>query len=439
MLKIFTYLFLFLPVCFFAQNSFQWISKKDKIVIDFKLVSNLIILPLKINNVELNMILDTGSESSMIFSLPENDSIEFNNVNKIFLKGLGENEQIEALYSVRNTLDLSGYKNQNFPLLIVLNQDINISERLGVEVNGILNSSFFKDKVIEIDYIRKKLSIHKNRDKLKKKKLNKFEKIKTRITKERPYINIDAKINNSEVKLNLLVDIGLSDGLWIFENEKIKSNNNYFEDVLGRGLNGEVVGKRSRVDYAKISNFEFKDALVSYPHSKFFPLFQFTDERNGSIGAGILHRFHLIFDYQENQILLYPNAKFSDPFNYNMSGLEIQHNGVEYFNEKVPLTSPKPNAAQDISEYVFGTENFIYKFNLNPIFEVATVRKASPAGLAGILPGDQIKRINNKNIQRYSLQEINEMMRAEEGKWIYIDIERNNVPIAFKFQLKKII
>lgn len=439
MLKIFTFLFLLFPVCLLAQNSFEWNSKKEKIVIDFKLVSNLIILPLKINDVELNMILDTGSESSMIFSLPENDSIEFNNVNKIFLKGLGENEQIEALYSVKNTLDLSGYKNQNFPLLIVLNQDINISERLGVEVNGILNSSFFKDKVIEIDYIRKKLSIHKNRNNLKKKKLNKFEKIKTRITKERPYINIDAKINDSEVKLNLLVDIGLSDGLWIFENEKIKSNNNYFEDVLGRGLNGEVVGKRSRVDYAKISNFEFKDALVSYPYSNFFPLFQFTDERNGSIGAGILHRFHLIFDYQENQILLYPNAKFSDPFNYNMSGLEIQHNGVEYFNEKVPLTSPKPNAAQDISEYVFGTENFIYKFNLNPIFEVATVLKASPASLAGILPGDKIKRINNKNIQRYSLQEINEMMRAEEGKWIYIDIERNNVPIAFKFQLKKII
>ena len=81
----------------------------------------------------------------------------------------------------------------------------------------------------------------------------------------------------------------------------------------------------------------------------------------------------------------------------------------------------------------------MYKFILKPVFEVATIQKDSPAALAGILVGDKIKRINKKNIQRYSLQQINEMMRSEEGKWIYIDIERKGVPIAFKFQLKKII
>ncbi|RRJ89226.1 PDZ domain-containing protein [Flavobacterium macacae] len=439
MAKRFSFLFLLTPILLLAQNSFEWTSKKEKISIDFKLVSNLIILPVKINNVELNMILDTGSESSIIFSLPENDSIEFRDVKKIFIRGLGETEKIEALYSVQNKLDLSGYKTKNFPLLIVLNQDINISERLGVEVNGILNSSFFKGRIIEIDYIKKKMLIHKNGKKLKKKRLDTFEIIPVRIVKERPYVNLDARINEIDVALNLLVDIGLSDGLWLFEKDKIKSNANYFEDVLGRGLNGEIVGKKSRVDRVQIANFEFKDALVSYPYSKFFPLFQFSEERNGSIGAGILYRFHLIFDYEQNRILIYPNSKFSEPFNYNMSGLEIQHNGVEYFNEKVPLATSKLNSSQNLDVLANGTEKFLYKFILKPVFEVATIQKDSPAALAGILVGDKIKRINKKNIQRYSLQQINEMMRSEEGKWIYIDIERKGVSIAFKFQLKKII
>lgn len=439
MLKRFSFLFLLAPIFALAQNYFEWTSKKEKIYIDFKLVSNLIILPVKINNNELNMILDTGSESSIIFSLPENDSIEFRDVKKIFIRGLGETEKIEALYSVQNKLDLSGYKTQNFPLLIVLNQDINISERLGVEVNGILNSSFFKGRIVEIDYIKKKMLIHKNGKKLKKKRLDTFEIIPVRIVKERPYVNLDARINEIDVALNLLVDIGLSDGLWLFEKDKIKSNANYFEDVLGRGLNGEIVGKKSRVDRVQIANFEFKDALVSYPYSKFFPLFQFSEERNGSIGAGILHRFHLIFDYEQNRILIHPNSKFSEPFNYNMSGLEIQHNGVEYFNEKVPLITSKLNSSQNLDVLANGTEKFLYKFILKPVFEVATIQKDSPAALAGILVGDKIKRINKKNIQRYSLQQINEMMRSEEGKWIYIDIERKGVPIAFKFQLKKII
>ena len=439
MAQRFSFLFLLTPILLLAQNSFEWTSKKEKISIDFKLVSNLIILPVKINNVELNMILDTGSESSIIFSLPENDSIEFRDVKKIFIRGLGETEKIEALYSVQNKLDLSGFKTQNFPLLIVLNQDINISERLGVEVNGILNSSFFKGRIIEIDYIKKKMLIHKNGKKLKKKRLDTFEIIPVRIVKERPYVNLDARINEIDVALNLLVDIGLSDGLWLFEKDKIKSNANYFEDVLGRGLNGEIVGKKSRVDRVQIANFEFKDALVSYPYSKFFPLFQFSEERNGSIGAGILYRFHLIFDYEQNRILIYPNSKFSEPFNYNMSGLEIQHNGVEYFNEKVPLATSKLNSSQNLDVLANGTEKFLYKFILKPVFEVATIQKDSPAALAGILVGDKIKRINKKNIQRYSLQQINEMMRSEEGKWIYIDIERKGVSIAFKFQLKKII
>lgn len=439
MLKGFTILLLLIPFSVFAQQDFVWNSKKDKISIKFKLVSNLVIIPVQINNVDLNMVLDTGSESSMIFSLPENDSIEFRNIKKVFIKGLGETEKIEALHSAKNVLNISGYKNENFPLLIILNQDINISERLGVEVNGILNSSFFKDRIIEIDYINKKITIHKNRNSLKKKKLEKHEKIPIRIVKERPFINLDAKLSDDQIKLNILVDIGLSDGLWLFENKNIKSNNNYFEDVLGRGLSGEVTGKRSRVNNVKISNFEFKDALVSYPYPKFFPLFQFSEDRNGSIGAGILHRFHIIFDYENSEMLLFPNSKFSDPFNYNMSGLEVQHNGTEYFKETVPLADSKPSSGQRLDEFINGTQNFLYKFSLKPIFEIATVQKNSPAAIAGILAGDKIKRINNKNIQRYSLQEINEMMQSEEGKWIYIDVERTGVPIAFKFQLKKII
>ena len=439
MINRFILLVLLIPFGLMAQRDFEWNSKKDKITIKFKLVSNLIIIPVKLNNVDLNMVLDTGSESSMIFSLPENDTVEFRNVKKIFIKGLGENEKIEALHSDKNALNISGYKNENFPMLIILNQEINISERLGVEVNGILNSSFFKDRIVEIDYIRKKITIHKNRNTLTKKKFEKYERIPLRISKERPFINLDAKLSDDEIKLNILVDIGLSDGLWLFENNKIKSNNNYFEDVLGRGLSGEVVGKKSRVNNVKISNFEFKDALVSYPYPKFFPLFQFSDDRNGSIGAGILHRFHIVFDYQNSEMLLFPNSKFSDPFNYNMSGLEIEHNGIEYHKETVPLAGAKPNSGQRLDEFINGTENFLYKFSLKPIFEIAAVQKDSPAAIAGILVGDKIKRINGRNIQRYSLQEINEMMLSEEGKWIYIDIERNGTPIAFKFQLKKII
>ena len=440
MWKILAFLFFLLSGGLSAQGEFEWNSSKNRIAIPFKLISNLIILPIQVNGVELNMILDTGSESSMIFTLPENDTLEFRNLKKVFLRGIGENEKIEALYSDKNKLDVAGYTNQNFPLLLVLNQEVNISERLGIEVNGILNGAFFKNRIVEINYERKLLIIHKGANILEKKRYRKYERVPIKIIENRPYMEVDAAFATTEVNLNLLVDIGLSDGLWLFENDSIKSNATFFEDILGRGLSGEVVGKRSRVNKVRLSKFEFQQALVSYPYAKYLPLLNYSDRRNGSIGAGLIHRFHVIFDFQNNEMLLKPNSKFLNPFNYNMSGLEIQHNGTDFFKETVSL-KPAEGARieQRVDHFVNGSENFLYKFTLKPVYEVAAVQRNSPADLAGIMAGDKIITLNRKAIQNYTIQEINELMQSVEGKWIYIDVQRKGKSIAFKFQLKKII
>ena len=423
----------------FCQDGFQWNSKKSKIVIPFQSVANLVIIPVQINHVKLNMLLDTGAESSMIFSLPENDSIVFSNTQKVKIKGLGSEEPFEALYSGGNTIDISGYKNSKFPLLIVLNQDVNISAKLGIEVNGILNNSFFKNKIIEINYDKKKLTLYEDRKILEKKKIKGYEKIPIRIIKDRPYVTVETKIDDTEMNLNLLIDMGLSDGLWLFENDSIKIKTANFEDNLGKGLSGTIIGKRSRVNHISISNFDFSEALVSYPYKEYFPKMGSADGRNGSLGGGIFHRFSVIFDYQKKQMFLKPNAKFSDPFNYNMSGMEIQHNGIEFVKEIMRSTDNKTNATEDVSHLIKGGGSLLYKFSLKPVFEISTVRKNSPAHLAGILPGDKITKINNKNIHRFTLQKITELLQSQEGKWIYIDVIRNGYEISFKFQLQKII
>lgn len=422
----------------FGQGIFKWNSKKDKIEIPFQLTMNLIVLPIELNNVKLNMLLDTGAENSMIFSLPVNDSLHFDTTKKLKIKGLGSDEEIDALYSSNNHLNILGYENKEFPILIILNQEVNISSRLGIEVNGILNSSFFQNRLIEIDYIKKKLVLHKSRDFLSKRKIKKYTSIPLKIIKKRPYVDIETKIEDVEMNLNLLVDLGLSDGLWLFENDKIKIKPLNFEDILGRGLNGYVLGKKSRVDIVKISNYQFKDALVSYPYKNFLPTFGISQGRNGSIGGGLLYRFNVIFDFEERQLLLKPNSKFSESFNYNMSGMEVQHNGIQFVEETVTMKTADENASR-VDNYVNGNRNYFYRFTLKPVFEIATIRKNSPADLTGLLESDKIIRINKKKIYQYSLQQINELFQSEEGKWIYIDIERNGVPIAFKFQLKKII
>jgi len=439
-LRLLVLCLLVVPCSFFAQEGFQWNSNKNKIEIPFQHIYNLIIIPVEINNVKLNMLLDTGADNSMIFSLPENDSIQLKNHKKVKVRGIGSEEIIEALLSVDNKIKISSYEDNKFPILIVLDQDVNFSSRLGIPVNGVIGYSFFKEYPIEINYQKKIVTIHKTREFLKKKKFKRYLKHAIQVIDKRPYIDVETKIEEDTLDLKLLIDIGLGDGLWLFENKKIKAGNNYFEDILGRGLNGLIIGKKSRVKTVKVADFTLNEALVSYPEEVYFPKIGIIEGRNGSIGGEILHRFNVVLDYQEQFIYLKKNSKFKKPFNYNMSGIVVQHNGVEFVQEAIRLET-KSNYGLKVNEGLdnFNESNFRYKFSLKPVFEIASVRSGSPADLAGIQPGDKIVRINKKKTHGYTIQKISDLLQSEEGKWIYMDVERNSKIIAFKFQLKKIL
>lgn len=434
-MKIKIYIFLSLLFSFpvVGQEGFFWNSNKNRIEVPFQYVFNLIVVPVEINNVKLNMLLDSGSEQSIIFSLPENDSLQFKNTKKIFARGLGLDDSIEGLHSQNNTANINGYKNSDFKLLIILNQDINFSPRLGIPVHGILGYSFFQNNIIEINYEKNKVFIYKNRKILEKRRIKKYVSLPLKVRGNRPYINVETHIGKDSLDLDLLVDVGLSDGLWLFENDKIKCQEAFFESSLGIGFSGEIKGKKSRVDAIEFAGFKLKKPLVSYPYPEYLKKIISSEKRNGSIGNEVLHRFNIFFDNQGKQILLKKNSKFYKDFNYNMSGLTVEHTGIEYVPELVRLSTSTTNSSFNSSG------DFKYNFVLKKLFEVATVNENSPAALAGILPNDKIIKINGIKAYEYSLQNINELMQSEEGKWIYMDVERSGKRIAFKFQLKKIL
>ena len=149
--------FIVISINVFSQS--KWNSKKDKIVIPFELTHNLIIVDVEINDVKLNMLLDTGSDKSILFSFPENDSIFFYNTRKIKINGLGNGESLEALISNDNIFKVNEYVDKNFQILLITDQNINLVNKLGVPINGIIGSTFFKDFFVEINYQKKKINL----------------------------------------------------------------------------------------------------------------------------------------------------------------------------------------------------------------------------------------------------------------------------------------
>lgn len=444
-IKLLNLLFIFL-ISISSHCQSKWNSEKDKIVIPFELTHNLIIVEAEINNVKLNMLLDTGSDKSILFSFPENDSILFYETKKVKINGLGNGEYLEAYVSNNNKLRVKEYNDENFQILLITDQNINLVNKLGIPINGIIGASFFKDFLVEINYQKKKIFIHKYAERILLKKEKKYISKNIEIIGDKPYLYVLSNLNgDANMNFKLLVDTGLGDGLWLFENDSINCKQKYIKDILGRGLGGDIEGKKSRVELLDLNGFILNDALVSYPDSLSFNQLDITKGRNGSLGGEIMKRFNWFLDYNNKKFYFKKNKYFNEPFNYNMSGIEVQHIGLTWISEKVGFSQIQPgyNTNTNITSsnrFVFDSSaEFKYKFELKPVFEIYAVRKDSPAYYAGLKIGDKIIKINGKKAFDYTIQKITNLFQSEEGKTIKIEIERNGVKMDFKFKLQKIL
>src|SRR5690606_19906061 len=83
-----------------------------------------------------------------------------------------------------------------------------------------------------------------------------------------------------------------------------------------------------------ISDFNLKDVNVAFPDSSAINLARKFKERNGSVAGEILKRFNMIIDYNDSKITLKKNKNFKLPFQYNMSGVVIEQDGMRVVMEK---------------------------------------------------------------------------------------------------------
>lgn len=426
----------------FGQDGFVFDKGVEKVTVPLVLINNLVFIPIKVNGVELNFLLDTGVEETILFSLEDNPEVTFFNTEKITLRGLGSEEAIEGLKTTNNILELDGMKSYHQLIYVILDQSFNLSSQIGIPVNGIIGYQFFKDNLVRIDYASKKVFIYKNDDANRKKLEKKFKVTPITVERFKPYLMGDVFMTENPVKVKLLIDIGNSDSVWLFQNisEKIKVPSKNFEDFLGKGFSGDVEGRRARISEFSFDNYDFKNPIVAFPDSSSIKSVRMVKDRVGSVGGEILKRFSVVFDYQNEKLYLRKNSYYEDPFSYNKSGIEIKHNGLQWVQETVKLeTVPIVGAITFDSSGKNVTNDFKYKFRLKPVYEIANIRKNSPAAESGLRVGDIIIKVNKMPVYQYSLQKLNEMFKSEDDKWIYLEVERNNQIFKFAFQLHDVL
>jgi hypothetical protein len=376
----------------------------------FELRANLIVVKTLVDQSDtLNFILDSGVQSIIILDSALRTRLHTKIGREIIISGIGESPPFTAFVSLGHTIKISGLIAYSQNIVLLQENFLNLSEYLGIPVHGIIGSDLFSRFHVEIDYSTSMLTfIEPSKYKYKK---HKGTAIPLLLDRTKPYIQLTKlKNNGKEIEnINLVVDTGGAHSL-LLNGEVIPEDlvpEKLTDGHLGRGLNGNIEGKLGRMDLLQVGNYHFKDVIATFPDSVVFDskITHATATRHGSIGGEILKRFIVGLNYQQGLLVLKPIKKeIKKPFEADMSGLELRATGKDYRT-----------------------------------FEIFSVIQNSPAGEAGLLPGDKIMVINNKLANLMTINELYGLFSKKEGKKIEIVVLRNHALLSFEFVLRKII
>lgn len=424
----------------YGQGLFKLTDDKPQ-SFNFELVNHIVLVPVTINGIEFSFLLDTGVKETILFANTE-DSLYLRNQNKIKFYGIGIEDGIDGIISTGNTVNVGGIAVDSLHWLYVIQgDDLDISNDIGVGINGILGSKFFNSFPLKIDYIKSRITIYPHQYDYSK-EVRRYSEIPIEVEGDRPYIQADMQIDNDWIKGKMLMDMGNTDALMLFAfllpDFSIKEP--YVEEYIGRGFNGAIYGKRNRIRKASLQGIELNYPIVAYPNSNAVYMAKLAKERIGSIGNQTLQRFHVFMDYGNERVYLKKNKLFRRPFLLNMAGMDLKHDGMIWTQEQVVIKESKPERGglspkdQGITINL-NNDKLQYKFILKPSYKISGLRKNSPAALAGVQAGDTLLKINGINAGNLSLSKILDKLQSRPGDEIRLVLQRGEEKIHVRFRL----
>ncbi|MEZ4827721.1 MAG: aspartyl protease family protein [Bacteroidia bacterium] len=377
---------------------FSFIHNVDVVKIPIEVQHNIILIPVRVNgSFEMNFILDTGVRTTILTEPMVAGFLALDTLETISVKGLGAGNTIQAALARDVSMELPGLKGHGINLIILPEGVISYSGIFGKPVYGIIGFEVFRQFVVEINYQQKYVKLY---NPFKYKPHRKSTAIPIELKKSKPYVTAALTDHaGNRVQSQWLVDTGASQAVSLFDDD-LPLPEPSVEAYLGMGLNGSVFGKLGRVREFSLGEFRFYDVIAGYPEASSISVIDTMDVWYGNLGAEIISRFHVAFDYTRGYMYLRKNSLYKNDFFYNISGLELVTLGNNY------------------DQYI-----------------ISYVRPNSPAEEAGIEVNDQIVGINGFTAEQLDIDELYGTLSRQNGKVISLKLRRQEKIVKVKFRL----
>ncbi|GAB3864236.1 hypothetical protein GCM10028824_01530 [Hymenobacter segetis] len=367
-------------------------GKHHQATLDFQVQRNLLVVKMRLNGAgPFNFLLDSGVGMSIITSPQLADSLRLHRKDYFRVVGMGGTDTGLLAYQTDSVrVELPGVVAPRMSWLVMSEDVLNLSGYVGVPISGILGSELFRSFVVAIHSETTTLVLTDPAT-YRAPRGKRWSSLPLSLENNKAYFTVPVQLNDTlTMPLKLVLDTGASHALSLEldSDPRMTGPARRLPTDLGRGLSGTVQGFLGRVPTLHLGRYTLHSVLTSFPDAS--DVHRRIDvPRNGNIGYELLKRFALVIDYPHRRLLLRPNAKFREPFEHDMSGIDLLATGEDYRR-----------------------------------FLILQVMPDSPAATAGIEANEELLSVNFLPANTFSLTQLDRMLHSEDGRVLLLVLRR---------------
>lgn len=367
--------------------------------VPFRIEMNKIIIPLRVNGSEpLDFVFDTGAASAVMLDVEAASAIDFEVFGQAHIQGAGHGGDVPPADVAGNvTYDVGGLSLSGAQLVVMRGEGL----LGGTHWQGIVGRQFLDALVVEIDWQKETLRFA---DPERFEAPAKAKALPLERQNGHSFVDAELVLGDGPVQpVRLVIDSGAFHALALDERRFDAIPGPRIEDAkLGRGINGVIRGSIARVGELRLAGFSLGNVITRFPDAELADII--TSGSDGNLGAEVLRRFVVTFDYSRSQMLLQPTDALGDPFLFSTVGLAIH-----------------PSFTDDGAAVVD---------DLYP---------DSPATRAGLEEGDEIVSIDGRSPEAIGKESILTLFEQEPGTHLELELRRDGKIRAVRLTAERLL